>query len=184
MVDETQFDGSVVVGHVAHIVARSPDGPRGVEATTPRGLQDESNLILLCAHHHALVDAQSSTYTADDLRRWKAEHRRAFESFSRAVLPGIGNYVSPDLVGDEYLDEELVILLEGANLFGKPVYSYIKLIGHDLKRLFEAMQMGRNFNPSDFGEVLDSGEGEPLPETRQHMARAYHMMSIDLPDIP
>src|ERR1700687_1640546 len=72
--DATQFDKAAVLGKVAHIVARSADGPRGNPDFSRDQLHDESNLILLCGHHHSLVDAQAATYTVDELRHWKATH--------------------------------------------------------------------------------------------------------------
>ncbi len=59
----TPVDAPAVVGQVAHIVARSPDGPRGDPNFSKVDLHGESNLILLCAHHHSIVDSQDSTYT-------------------------------------------------------------------------------------------------------------------------
>lgn len=67
----TSFDSAAPVAQIAHIVARSAAGPRGDPSFPSDQLHDESNLILLCGHHHALVDAQCSTFTVDELRRWK-----------------------------------------------------------------------------------------------------------------
>jgi len=74
--DATDADEAAVVGHIAHIVASSVRGPRGDPAFPQEDLDREPNLVLLCAHHHALVDAQHSTYTVEDLRRWKEAHTR------------------------------------------------------------------------------------------------------------
>jgi hypothetical protein len=69
----TPFDRAAVLAHVAHIVPRSDRGPRG-DPSFPAELRHEgSNLLLLCAHHHMLVDAQDSTYSAEELRRWKRD---------------------------------------------------------------------------------------------------------------
>jgi hypothetical protein len=50
----------------------------------------ESNLILLCDEHHQLVDEQPQHYTAERLRRWKAQReadpRQALERL-REVTP-------------------------------------------------------------------------------------------------
>jgi tetratricopeptide (TPR) repeat protein len=70
----TPVDAPAVVGQVAHIVARSPDGPRGDPSFPIALLHEESNLILLCAHHHSIVDTQDSTYTVEELQRWKLRH--------------------------------------------------------------------------------------------------------------
>lgn len=74
VVDRTDFDPDAVTGHAAHIVASSAAGPRGDPDYPADHLHREPNLIALCAHHHALVDAQESTYTIEELRRWKGGH--------------------------------------------------------------------------------------------------------------
>jgi hypothetical protein len=70
----TDADPDAVVGKVAHIVAASPDGPRGDPSFGPQQLGEYRNLILLCSSHHDHVDVQPNTYTPNCLRRWKEEH--------------------------------------------------------------------------------------------------------------
>jgi hypothetical protein len=83
-VEATAHDEAATsIGQAAHIVARSGDGPRGAPPEeTPADLHCYSNLILLCANHHAMVDAQEKTYTVDVLRSWKAEHEAWVESIT------------------------------------------------------------------------------------------------------
>ena len=83
----TPVDAPAVVGQVAHIVARSPDGPRGNPNFSKETLHDESNLILLCAHHHSIVDAQHSTYTVEELRSWKEQHLAPPAEVPRRSVP-------------------------------------------------------------------------------------------------
>jgi hypothetical protein len=73
---------------MAHIIAESPDGPRGV----PNGGSNSyDNLILLCPIHHRLVDkSPEGFFTVAELKRWKVEH----ESDVRSKL-GQENYKSP-----------------------------------------------------------------------------------------
>jgi len=83
----TPVDAPAVVGQVAHIVARSPDGPRGDPNFSKVELHNESNLILLCAHHHSIVDSQDSTYTVEELRRWKEQHLTTPDELPRRSVP-------------------------------------------------------------------------------------------------
>lgn len=83
----TPMDAPVVVGQVAHIVARSPEGPRGDPNFPKAKIHDESNLILLCPHHHSLVDAQESTYTVEDLQRWKQQHLMPRDGMPQRPIP-------------------------------------------------------------------------------------------------
>lgn len=65
-------DPAAVLGQICHMVASSDDGPRGSK-DFPEDLRDKyDNLILLCNHHHTLIDKQPNTYTVEDLKEWKS----------------------------------------------------------------------------------------------------------------
>ena len=66
-------DRDNIQGQICHIVARKEDGPRG-RADYDGDLNDEGNLILLCAEHHKLVDDFPDEYTVDLLRQYKKNH--------------------------------------------------------------------------------------------------------------
>lgn len=68
---ETDADEEAVLANIAHIVAHADSGPRA-DPTFPKSDRDKyHNLVLLCAHHHLLVDAQDNEYTAGQVRGWK-----------------------------------------------------------------------------------------------------------------
>ena len=94
---------------------------------------------------------------------------------------GFGKYVSPELVSDEFLDTYIVILLQGNNIFGDTVYTYLEISGANLRKVFGHMQKGENFKPADFGTVLAAGRGEPSEEVREEMKTEYNMMDIPKP---
>lgn len=79
----TAEDDAQAVGIICHIVASSDDGPRGDRNFSEKQRDDVANLILLCPTCHAIVDKQPNTYTADDLRGWKALQESA-EAATRA----------------------------------------------------------------------------------------------------
>ena len=60
--------------NVAHIIASSPDGPRGNEAESFALSNKIENLMLMCLEHHHLIDAEEneSVYTVERLRAMKA----------------------------------------------------------------------------------------------------------------
>lgn len=74
--DHTEFDDAAIIGHIAHIHSGSEIGPRSyVESGfDPKLLNSFESLILLCRHHHGIVDGQSSTYTAEQILAWKESH--------------------------------------------------------------------------------------------------------------
>lgn len=63
-----------VVGEMAHVIAKKPDGPRGV----PEGGDDSyENLILLCPTHHTEIDkAPNEFFPAETIIRWKTDHEQ------------------------------------------------------------------------------------------------------------
>lgn len=71
---EHETGNKAIIGEEAHIVAKNVSGPRGDNPIT-LDLRDEyENLILLCRHHHKLIDDNPINYSVDDLRLMKEEH--------------------------------------------------------------------------------------------------------------
>ena len=70
--------GTYNVGEMAHIIARSPEGPRG----NAKGGSDEySNLILLCPTCHTAVDkAPAEQFPEAMLHKWKNEHEKSIRT--------------------------------------------------------------------------------------------------------
>ena len=60
--------------NVAHIIASSPDGPRGSEKESFEMSNKIENLMLMCLDHHHLIDekGQECIYTVERLREMKA----------------------------------------------------------------------------------------------------------------
>ncbi|MDE3037256.1 MAG: hypothetical protein KGJ21_02195 [Pseudomonadota bacterium] len=69
-----------------------------------------------------------------------------------------------------------VVLLRGKNAFGDMIYSYVKIFTPNIRAFKDAMEAGKGFNPSDFGEVLAAGKGEPPPEVHAEMTSLYPFM--------
>lgn len=61
--------------HMAHIIAASPNGPRGDTELSPELQTDYDNLLLLCLKHSKLIDGKNSDgYTVEQLKEYKARH--------------------------------------------------------------------------------------------------------------
>lgn len=66
--------------YIAHIIADSPDGPRGDEVLSLQLSKDLSNLMLLCDEHHRLVDkVDVAGHLAPVLQAMKQEHEDRIE---------------------------------------------------------------------------------------------------------
>ncbi len=62
-------------GHMAHIIAASPGGPRGDSVLSPELDTDFDNLMLLCLKHSKLIDGKNkSEYSIEQLRSYKQAH--------------------------------------------------------------------------------------------------------------
>jgi hypothetical protein len=85
---------------VAHIVADSPDGPRGDATLSPLLAKELSNLMILCDKHHRLIDKhQVAEHTVDRLTEMKRKHEARME-----------------LVGSLTEEKQSHVLLYGANV--------------------------------------------------------------------
>jgi hypothetical protein len=70
----TDADGSVFLGEIAHVVAESRQGPRGMIPLSDEERDKHTNLILFCGDHHKIVDSQPKTYSVSVLLQMKADH--------------------------------------------------------------------------------------------------------------
>lgn len=68
---KTDKDRDEVLGHIAHIVGSSKTGPRADPSLSEKQKNAYENLVLLCGHHHPLVDKQENSYSVEELHRWK-----------------------------------------------------------------------------------------------------------------
>ena len=64
---------------VAHIVASSPDGPRGDPNRSHALSAEISNLMLLCPTHHKLIDDNADEYPETRLKAMKQAHEDSVE---------------------------------------------------------------------------------------------------------
>jgi len=66
--------------YIAHIIADSPDGPRGDAVLSILLKQDISNLMLMCDEHHRLIDRDGlDTHPVERLNSMKREHEERIE---------------------------------------------------------------------------------------------------------
>jgi hypothetical protein len=67
-------EGDVVVGHICHIKAANPEGPRYDDQQRPAERHGYDNLILMCQKHHTVIDDGEEAYTVERLTKMKADH--------------------------------------------------------------------------------------------------------------
>lgn len=64
-------EDTALVGEMAHVIAESPEGPRG---DGKGGDNSYENLILLCPYHHRLVDKAPEHFSRSLILDWKKNH--------------------------------------------------------------------------------------------------------------
>jgi hypothetical protein len=92
VMDATETDDESLIGEECHIIANSPDGPRGDASVSENQLNKYDNLILLCRIHHKVIDDQPNTYTVDQMKNIKAKH----EKWVRESLTGYDSQKQKD----------------------------------------------------------------------------------------
>ena len=83
----------VVVGHVCHIEAAMPDGPRFNFNQTNDQRRALSNLVLMCAGHHAQIDSKKheKKWTVAALQKIKAGHEKKFLGLDNSLQQAFKN---------------------------------------------------------------------------------------------
>lgn len=77
--EATPLSDAAVLAQICHIYAASDNGPRGKPGLTEEERNAPENLILMCGHHHPLVDKHWKDYPADLLKFWKKTHEAKFQ---------------------------------------------------------------------------------------------------------
>lgn len=70
------IEEEVVIGVIAHIRARSEDGPRHDPDMTDDERDEFSNLMVLCPTHHTRIDKNPEKYPPEKLEEWKEQHEQ------------------------------------------------------------------------------------------------------------
>ena len=77
-----------------------------------------------------------------------------------------------------------VVLVRGESLEGAPIWAYVGVQADKLEDFLKAQNSGE-FDPADFGVIIDQGEGEPSEEVRAKMESEYgfnHEKMVDMPE--
>ena len=171
------------------LTVREAVATRFGNATTPVALlaictlADLQKILELPLPRDNVEQLAVNTYRAlPDQARTKVLQELAQLRLAASPYEVIRTNVSPDWVNDDILDLEIVILLQGPNQDGEAVYSYTKMLGASLKRVFTVMCEGRSFVSSDYGKVLFADTGEVPEEIREIMRQKYNMQdNMDYP---
>lgn len=101
VLDETETDDPALIGDMAHMVAESEDGPRGVSPLTSEERDRYANLLLLCKNHHREIDEQPGEWPIERLQQMKAEH----EAWVGSTPTYDAQKVRDDIIYAGYVDD-------------------------------------------------------------------------------
>lgn len=88
---------------------------------------------------------------------------------------------TPLELDDSLLGEKVVILLQGKNVYGDQIFTYLQLTLRSLQQLRDKLRKAEDFMPAEYGEVLAAGKGEPSAEMRSEMAVTHNMVDVPKP---
>lgn len=132
------YSEAAVIGQICHIYAAADNGPRGKPGLTEKERNLPSNLILLCGHHHPIVDKQWETYPAKMLIDWKKEHEAKYEKETaeavqrQAEMQRHAFYVS---VSDRQINVEVERIRKGRFLAGFPTEEAARALAAQVDKL-------------------------------------------------
>jgi hypothetical protein len=119
----TPDSDAAVLGYICHIYAAADDGPRGKPELTEAERNAPENLILMCGHHHPLVDKQWETYPAELLLAWKTRHEAKFHQGTAEALKLQESMQQLSFLraySDKEIQAELNRIRQGRSLHGFP----------------------------------------------------------------
>ncbi len=126
-------NGSGLIGEMAHIVAESADGPRGISPLNKRQRNSYENLILLCPTHHTMVDKDPATWTVEKLQEMKRQHEETMRSRKSK-----GSVMRPNLSTIHYLNVPRILF----DLAAQGIYLHSSDIDLDRPQGLRALDFG------------------------------------------
>jgi len=73
----------IIIGEMAHVIARQNGGPRGSEKIEPSKRNSYGNIILLCLKHHKMIDDAPLEFTVDQILGWKKNHEERLAKLAK-----------------------------------------------------------------------------------------------------
>lgn len=113
----------VFLGQHAHIIADSPEGPRGDAELSKKLEHDPDNIMLMCHHCHTTADRDVDTYSAEILRGMKRAHEARIQSLydlddARESVPVILRHPIKQSHVPRFLDKDVRIAVLKNSGFG------------------------------------------------------------------
>lgn len=135
------YDNSVLVGELCHIEGVMPGSARHNENSTNEFRRSGENLILLCGHHHNIIDALPLEYTKERLLEMKEKHEKHNEKSGQYKLSERQLLIAESTLSE--INENVFEILEGQRLsrhLREPIHYFINSATHVLKNKEQVAQ--------------------------------------------
>jgi hypothetical protein len=133
----TSVSHAAVVARICHIYAASDDGPRGKPGLIAAERNSPDNLVLMCGHHHPLVDKQWQTYPADQLKAWKKTHEAKFQQGTAEALKlqeSMQQMGFLRTLSDRQIEAEIRAIRQGRFINGYPAHQKATELAERIER--------------------------------------------------
>jgi len=94
------------------------------------------------------------------------------------LLPTAASTDNRVKVDEDLLDIETVILLQGNNVLGEHIFTYLNITFRQLQHMRDALASGEKPDLKNYGRVLYSGYGVPSRAMKKELEEKYSMRSI------
>lgn len=145
----------VLVGEIAHIEAALPGGPRFRGTMTNEDRRTFDNLLIVCATHHTIIDADLDTWTVEALRDLKKGHEAVYTGAIDRLRSTVGDVTE----GTSWRSPiNLGRLSHAAGLTAEDLAGDIQVLDEFARRLSGLPIRAR----SVLAVIVTRGDGQPL----------------------
>lgn len=97
---------------------------------------------------------------------------------SNWVAKAIGLKAGAEAGASGSQEDDVVVLVQGKNVFGDKIYCYLKLPHPSLDEFKGKLASRTKFDIRDYGSIVAAGRGEPTLETESEMKNLFGMLPI------
>ena len=178
----TETGNESLIGEECHIIAKSPDGPRGDASFSKEKIDKYDNLVLMCSIHHIIIDDQPSNYPVEKLKEIKNSH----EKWVRESLSSFDSQKQrADEIYASYIEKwiELSHINEwkawSSHLLSHGLPKIWKVVDNNLRELRE--WIFSRIWPARYPELEDAFEN--FRRVLQDFQNVFHEHSKEAPDL-
>ncbi len=98
------------------------------------------------------------------------------------VAKALGYIGNSEGDSSDSLNEDLMVLLQGKNVFNDRIYCYMKIPQERMQELNQRMKMAGGFDLREYGTVIAAGKGIPTRDVQLEVNQEYKIKPINNKD--